>query len=964
MIDLFFRTTGNQAIGTMKKQLFLFAALAFSLGLVAQPANYAWIAEFDGSYGNTRTFSDGAAGSSFRSLTIQATSSDDEYVIEWNFGSDRWQNGSTPLNSEFILYHGDGASPNGVISGGVTSSKYYTFQIEGLAYSNRNAVVMETDNAPIDFHSTSSTALSTPSAGSVNPGQDITLSIVLSGAKSSQEKVFIRYSKDGFSSSDVVEATGTGSTWTTASATIPASYNTAGATVAYYAYTTTVSATSSSNHDLISLNLANNGGSNYSYSVNSSYTTQSAGSWSSVSTWGGTAVPSSSSSVTINHNVTLDTDATISGLTISSGTFTASDGSARTLTISHSDAGSATTLTNTGGTWANGSGGSTVVFSGSPGSGDAIHQTSGTLGLQNVTIEKSGGSDNVGVDFQANSSVSGTLVIGNGGYVSTSPPSSFYGGSATLNFNQGVGAEYDVGSGDNSWSTTQVPSNITISSGTVNLNDDRDATGALNISSGATLNVAAGKTLTLGASSTNGGDLFLKANSSGYAQLDLSDNTTLSNVTAEQYFDVSSGGRWVYMSTPVTTTTTNLLDPAFSIINYSGHSSPSIYRYDGSNYSAISSGTTLNKGDGFMIYAGTNPAGPYVFSAGTFTLSTSKGEITNQDVAISCTNSGPGSSTSGYNGASDGWNLVGNPFPQGLTNASIANANTTDFDGTIYGFNGSNFVSESSSGVGSFDVARPFQSFWVRRTSTGTSDYTLGYTNASTDAASFTKTNTQIPLITFSTTWQNGYVADNFVGFSSTATDAFDNQEDAFFLNAQTQGYANLFSFSSADEGLQIDMRNEQFQSKSIEMGFDSETNGTYSIAFAVEHIPSSWTLQLEDRLTNSLHDLNTGAYDFQHSSGNVLKRFVLHINKNAVGQEEAAEMENFYWFQKDQLLTVDGLSLKSPTAVLLTDMMGRQVAFRNLSAGTQRVELNVSGLNNGVYLLQLGNRTAKIVLH
>jgi hypothetical protein len=38
----------------MKKQLFLFAAFACSMGLVAQPTNYAWIAEFDGSYGNTK----------------------------------------------------------------------------------------------------------------------------------------------------------------------------------------------------------------------------------------------------------------------------------------------------------------------------------------------------------------------------------------------------------------------------------------------------------------------------------------------------------------------------------------------------------------------------------------------------------------------------------------------------------------------------------------------------------------------------------------------------------------------------------------------------------------------------------------------------------------------------------------------------------------------------------------------
>jgi hypothetical protein len=234
-------------------------------------------------------------------------------------------------------------------------------------------------------------------------------------------------------------------------------------------------------------------------STNTDYfRSKTTGNWNTAETWESspnntnwvtsTLVPNASAtSITVlsGHNVTLDTDVTISGLIVNSGgTFTATDASARTLTIIKSTSGSATTIANSG-IWANGSGVSTVVFTGAPGSGDAIHAISGTIGFQNITVNKTGGASNVGASFGANSSLTGTLEIGVGGFISTAPPTSFYGSNAILKFNQGSGATYDVNSTDNSWSTTVIPNYITISSGIVNLNADRTATGDLLIDGGA-----------------------------------------------------------------------------------------------------------------------------------------------------------------------------------------------------------------------------------------------------------------------------------------------------------------------------------------------------------------------------------------------------------------------------------------------------------------------------------------------
>ncbi|RXR20348.1 T9SS type A sorting domain-containing protein [Flavobacterium stagni] len=252
----------------MKKNLLqLWLLLVFVItgfqSAFAQPGGYAWD-RFG--LGNV-VLSNNTPTSGILSNTTQATSTNNYYLIQWNSYADKWYNTATPYNQEFTLTWGGGGfnGPNAAFTVAPSLNKYYTIQIRGLAYASRQAVVMETDAAPQSFHANDATAVSNP--GSVCSGTAATITVSLAGAKSAQERVFIRYSSAAnFSGSKVVEATGTGSNWSTATAIIPGSDNTSG-TIYYYAYTTTVAATNSSDHDLITLRYGNNGGSNYSYSI-------------------------------------------------------------------------------------------------------------------------------------------------------------------------------------------------------------------------------------------------------------------------------------------------------------------------------------------------------------------------------------------------------------------------------------------------------------------------------------------------------------------------------------------------------------------------------------------------------------------------------------------------------------------------------------------------------------------------
>lgn len=114
---------------------------------------------------------------------------------------------------------------------------------------------------------TVSSVTQSPLAGNVVIGQATKVTANLSGAFSSGQAVYLRYTTNAFATSTVVQMTGSGTSYT---ASIPSGSNTSGANVSYYVFTSGTSnvAADGSNADLFTINLNNNGGSNYSYTPN------------------------------------------------------------------------------------------------------------------------------------------------------------------------------------------------------------------------------------------------------------------------------------------------------------------------------------------------------------------------------------------------------------------------------------------------------------------------------------------------------------------------------------------------------------------------------------------------------------------------------------------------------------------------------------------------------------------------
>jgi hypothetical protein len=292
-----------------------------------------------GSWGSGQSMASSAGGTLI--ITKGVTTAGDKYFRFYGDGS--------PCGEYQPNNNGDFFSPNVVVStpnSNCGSSNAWRINVPSVS----SQVVFKTDgqNDGIDktiafviqgaLQSVSSVTQN-PLSNAVFPGQTVAITASLSGALSVGQGVYLRYTNNNYTSSTVVPMSGSGTSY---SATIPDSLQLPGSSVSYYVFTSgnTGPATNGSDADLFTINLNNNGGINFAYSVANGWTTAADGNWNSTGSWTANAVPptlNNMGAVTINHALTQNVNAIASSILInSSGSLS---GSANTLTLTNSISG-------------------------------------------------------------------------------------------------------------------------------------------------------------------------------------------------------------------------------------------------------------------------------------------------------------------------------------------------------------------------------------------------------------------------------------------------------------------------------------------------------------------------------------------------------------------------------------------------------------------------------------------------
>jgi hypothetical protein len=252
----------------------------------------------------------------------------------------------------------------------------------------------------------------------VAESQSPTISATLSAPLNTGQGIYLRYTTDNFATSSIIAMTGSATSY---SAAIP-SFAT-GTNVKYYLFSSGNGLTiNHSKSDWYTINLNNNSGSNYSYTVSpTQYQAVNSGNWSSLSNWqsgngtdwsSATTLPTNTSgSIKVNSGITISLDNSIALNTIeNNGILNAND---KTITIGNNGS-----FTNNG-TFNAGTG--SLIFAGN-------NTVNGTVSFNNVQV-------NGNLVFPNSVTINGELILNASAYLSGFAP--FYGASSKLKYNSG-----------------------------------------------------------------------------------------------------------------------------------------------------------------------------------------------------------------------------------------------------------------------------------------------------------------------------------------------------------------------------------------------------------------------------------------------------------------------------------------------------------------------------------------------
>jgi Secretion system C-terminal sorting domain len=255
----------------MKKLFTLICSTIFTVSLIAQPSVMSLNQDVSGTYSNTATTLRGAV---FVKRFQENGTGTATGTRNWQFNADGYFNTWGTQSSTKTLTSYDAviapstatASANFVAAGynafgrlpATQPNYYYTYIIaKGNSYASQSMSVLETSFNPV----TIPTVTQTPTGASQGTNYPVVVNITPSTTPNASEVLYVRYSTDNFATSTLLAATGSGTTW---SAPIPAQVN--GTTVKYYILTAeSGSAITPSTSDFFTLELNNNGGTNYTY---------------------------------------------------------------------------------------------------------------------------------------------------------------------------------------------------------------------------------------------------------------------------------------------------------------------------------------------------------------------------------------------------------------------------------------------------------------------------------------------------------------------------------------------------------------------------------------------------------------------------------------------------------------------------------------------------------------------------
>ncbi|WP_433814239.1 T9SS sorting signal type C domain-containing protein [Flavobacterium johnsoniae] len=295
--------------------------------------------------------------------------------------------------------------------------------------------------------------------------------------------------------------------------------------------------------------------------------------------------------------------------------------------------------------------------------------------------------------------------------------------------------------------------------------------------------------------------------------------------------------------------------------------------------------------------------------------------------------------------AAERFHLIGNPYPSAVYADQFIFDNAANLYGTlyfwthnsppagdasgtykynsadyaIYNISGSTSVGNlSGQGAGSpgnqtapLGYIAAGQSFFVKSKTTSSAIFTNAMRVPGSNSQFYktnnsNKTNLERHRVWLNLTNTEGAFKQLLIGYIEGATNFWDQNYDAISFNGNP--YVDFYSINEGQK-LVIQGRALPFnESDVIPLGYRSAIQGEFTIS--IDHtdgVLSNQAIYLEDKVTNTIHNLQTSNYNFTTAIGTFPERFILKYTNTSLGVDDFDNQNNsFYVSVKDKTIKLN----------------------------------------------------------